>query len=261
MTTNIFQALQEHETNTPAEHEIDYVSWAKDKFKTPEGELDLTALARGKWESDMKFVPKILDENKEMRREIETRVSLQDFMDKWETARSAPANSSTPTGVGENNAHSQSSPNTNTLTQADIARLVEEQLTSKQREQIAKANVAQVTSALVEKWGSGYVDKLRTRAKAIGVDDNFLASVAEKSPKAFLELVLGNAPASPASPIGQYTPPRSTYAPAPALNTGPHKTKRQWDELRRKDTKEYWKVATQQQIIKDADALGDAFNA
>lgn len=261
-TSNLFQALQEAETNASNVDgtEIDYVSWAKSKFTGADGALDINALAKGKWESDMKFVPRILEENSEMRKEIETRVSLQDFMDKWESSRtSAPVStSSTPASVESN-----ATVTTKSLSTVDIEKLVDEKLTKKQREQIARANVAQVTQALVEKWGTGHVEKLRTRAQTLGVNDQFLAEVAERSPKAFLELVLGGAPAAPNAPVSSIPPRSSTRTPHPTVvhtgTTGGHKTKREWDEVRRTSPQEYWKVSTQQQVIKDSNALGDEF--
>jgi len=89
--TNLLQALEQPETPAP-EQNVDYVAWAKEKFKTAEGELDISALARGKWESDTSYVPKLLNELQEARKEAQTRASLEDFIEDYKSSRTAQPN-------------------------------------------------------------------------------------------------------------------------------------------------------------------------
>lgn len=264
MTTDIFQAAQEvsqtsASTNQGDNQEVDYIKWATDKFRKDDGTLDVLALAKGKWEADTKFVPQLTNELSEARKEVKLRTSLEDFMDKFEAQRAQQTNTqvTNPDESSTANNASQSSFSTD-----DYRKVAEEVFTQKQREQIAATNIRKVSEELYAKWGEHTVDKLKSRARELGVNETWLNSIAQQSPKAFLELVLDRAPAAPGEPPSTYVPPRTNTNTTSTLHTNPAgaKTRKEWNDIRRKmKASEYWTPEVQQKILADMHVLGDKF--
>ena len=255
--TNLLQSL-ENATTTSAPQDVDYVAWATEKFRTEDGTLDVAALAKGKYESDVNFIPRLTTELQDARKEAATRASLADFMDKWEQTRSVNTNTQvTPPGESQTQMSNQ-----NTLTAADIERLAEEKWNKKNQEAIAKSNIDKVTKTLTDKWGSGARGKLEEKAKSLNVGLDFLQSIAMRSPEAFLEIVLDKAPAAPPVAPGTFVPPKSNINSQATLNTnGSHKTRKQWNDERRKmRATEYWTPEVQNAILNDKIALGADFD-
>lgn len=253
--TNLLQALETPQT-PQGESNVDYVAWATEKFKTEGGELDVAALARGKWESDTSYVPKLLNELQEARKDAQTKASLEDFIDEYRNSqRTAQPNTPVISPV-------ESQPNNSSISEADIERLVETKFTNKQREQIAQANIKSVRDDLTSKWGSGASEKYKARAKELEMSEDQLTNLAIQSPKAAINLLLGSTPASPPIAPGSYIPPRNNINPGSTLNTnGQHKTRRQWNEARRSmKASEYWTPDVQNAILADMTALGDRFD-
>lgn len=261
MTNSLIQALAEAETNADVGgNEVDYVRWATEKFRNEDGSLNVEALARGKYESDVRFIPQLQQEKQGVLDELKTRESLQSFMQKWEQQRQGSTNS--PVTTPSESPNNSNSSNTNPVDIQSILAQVDNHIVNRQREQIAQANVKQVRDALVSKWGAQSVTKLQAKAQELGVSTDFLFGVAQSSPKAFLELVLDKAPASPPVAPNSYVPPRNQSISQPVINTGgAHKTKKQWDNLRKTmNPVKYWSKETQMQYYADAAALGDKFD-
>jgi hypothetical protein len=251
--TNLLQALEQPETPAPTGN-VDYVAWATEKFKTADGTLDVAALARGKWESDTTFVPRILTELQEARKEAQTRASLEDFIEDYRSQRPAQINTPVITPV-------EPQPNTSSITQADIDKIVDARLSSKQREQVAQSNIKTVQDTLRQTYGDQAVHKVKARAEELGLSSDDVTALAAKSPKAFLDLVLDKAPASPPVAPGTYIPPRTNVNTVTHINTSSAKSKKQWNDARRTmKASEYWTPEVQNQILADMVTLGDKFN-
>lgn len=257
--TNLLQSLEA----TPVTPEaptgnVDYVAWATEKFRQPDGTLDVAALARGKWESDINFVPRVLTELQEARKEAQTRASLEDFIEDYKAGRNVQTNTS---GTPPVESPAQNSSQTAPTTLADIVKQVEQNLSQKQAEQQAQKNIDISTKALQAKWGAQARDKVIAKAQELEMSVDALTSIAARSPKAFQELVFDKAPAAPPVPAGQYVPPRSNTNANTVLNTAGAKTRKQWNDMRRTmSANKYWTPEVQDQILADKTALGSKFD-
>lgn len=253
--TNLIQSLGEID-QTP--EDIDYVQWAKLKFSNEAGELDIAALAKGKYESDIKFIPKLTSELQEVRREATTKASLEDFMQQYEARRAQTNTQGNP--PQERQADNQSS--TQGLTEEQIRKISSDEWVKRNQEAQANANINKVKTTLADKWGSGAKEKLEARAKALNVGLDFLEQVAVRAPEAFLELVLDKAPTSPPINPNSSNPPRTNTNSQSVLNTnGNHKSRKQWNDIRRKSgSNSFWTPENMRMMLTDQEALGDAFD-
>lgn len=87
-------------------------------------------------------------------------------------------------------------PSVNSLSEADVMSLVDSTLKQKEAANVAYANEVAVTEALVGKFGSQEkaLEQLGRKASELGVNVEFLQSVAQKSPKAVLDYFDTSAP-------------------------------------------------------------------
>lgn len=76
------------------------------------------------------------------------------------------------------------------VTTEDIETLVSKSLEKKQKEDLSKQNVAKLHRELKAAWGDNYRSIMTNKAQELGINQNFLASLAETHPDALLKLVL-----------------------------------------------------------------------
>jgi len=135
------------------------------------------------------------------------------------------------------------------LTEDDVLRVLQ------QREATARAtaNMNQVKSDLEKKFGPNYGQVLKSLQDKMGVSSNFLDNIAAQSPAAFMQLLGGE------KAEAVFTPPTSTKpATFTPTNNGP-KPRSQYLKLKAENLAEYNRPAVQNQMYKDAMALGEAF--
>lgn len=251
--TNLFEAPQ-----TNVEHNIDpntslYETLVGDgkKFKTPE------ELAKAKAESD-RFIQQLQGELSGLRTELSTRQTLEQLMDKFGSQR-VPENT--------NQSHNQNSEggdgqNVKTLTEADIARLVEERLTQTEKARLHQANLQTVQNTLIESFGQDYVTHLKAKASELGVTEDYLTTLAKETPKAFLKLVDATGQKAPQQANSLFSPPASQHLPSTQSKsfapTG-ERLKSWYDDLKSRNPTEYWSPKVQNQMHQDAIRLGEKF--
>lgn len=220
------------------------------KFRTNED------LAKAKAESD-RFIQQLQGELQGLRQELSTRQTLEQLMDKIGSREdSSIANQS-----HNQNSNGGDNGNVKSLTEEDIARLVESRLSEAEKARVHRSNLAAVQQALVESFGQDYVTHLKAKAAELGVTEEYLNTMAKETPKAFLKLVeVGNAPK--ATTPGLFSPPASSGLPSPSNKafspTGIPKLSF-YEDLRKKDPSRYWSPEVQNKMHKDAMALGESF--
>lgn len=221
------------------------------KFKTNED------IAKAKLESD-RFIAQLQNEMQGLRQELSARQTLEQLMDKiGATAGSASTHqehNQTPDGdVGSTGMKS--------FTEEDIARLVEQRLSTAEKARVHAANLETVQKALVESFGPDFVSHLKAKTVELGVTEEYLTAMAKETPKAFLKLVEATGAPRAATP-SLFSPPASSGLPSPASKgfspTGTPKLS-YYEELRKKDPSRYWAPDVQNKMHKDAMALGEAF--
>lgn len=259
MTNDELFKTNEDTTNEALNPEVNYfeelVGEGK-KFKSPED------LARAKAESD-RFIEQLKSENAGMRQELTTRQTLEQLMDKIATPKSPELNQS-------NNQNSNGEPdgntnNSRTITEEDIARLVEKRMSEVERVRIHRNNLNQVAETLKENIGPDYVTHLKTKAVELGMSEEALNNMAKETPKAFLKLVEGDTPKrATTSQGGLFSPPQGhslaqqTGSKKQFSPTGVPKMS-YYEELKRKNPASYWSPDVQNKMHKDAITLGADF--
>lgn len=130
----------------------------------------------------------------------QTQATLEELLKKLDTVNQTPANfNQTPPNPGDVRTSTQGEQ----LSKQDVLSILEQ----KQKDLEAKANVATVKRELQKHWGNDHHLKLAERSKQLNVPQDFLASMAETHPDAFLRLVLE--PASTSNP-NVHVPPTTT---------------------------------------------------
>lgn len=104
------------------------------------------------------------------------------------------------------------------LKMEDVDKLVSASFERKQKETLARQNVELIRSELQKVWGDNYKVRLAERAQELDVEQNYLESMSEDHPKAFLRLVLGESKTT--SNPNQHTAPSSSTNPPVSSNPG-----------------------------------------
>ena len=148
------------------------------KYETWEAEA-----LRKKAEAADNHIKTLEEENKNLRENYKNTATLEDVLKKLDMVSQPPV-SYQPAVV--NPTMLEPKTQSEQLTKQDILNIYEQ----KQKELQAKANVDQIKKELLKAWGENFSSKLSERSKEIGVNQDFLANMAENYPEAFLKLIL-----------------------------------------------------------------------
>lgn len=220
--------------------EADYAALALAKFKKEDGTLDEVALAKS-WGHANKHITQIETEQAGLRKDLETRLTMEKFLEKINSRPIPPSNPDNQEG------EEPVAPKQPEFDFDQVKTLVKDEIVATQRQANAQANVNFVAKELTKVWGDAFSSKLSSRAKELGVTQEFLSSMAESHPQAFLELVV---PKGTTVNPNAYVPPRSD-----TRTTVVPKADGAWqnfEEMRKKDPRQYWSKETQREIHKMA---------
>lgn len=234
-----------------------------DLFKTPEGDsapeqtpdpqdflselvgpgkkyADVAALAKGAWHQD-KYIPRLEQENANHRSELQTRISVEEQIQRLQAVQPAAP-------VVNNN---QDEPKT--YSKEDLLAEVQTLLNQQKQTSVAERNVERVAQALQSAWGTNYQGRLKARAQELGLDQQFLANLAETKPDAFLNIVV------PKTQAPHVTPPRPQVNSNSMPATTGERNEAYYAKLRKENPRLYLTREIQSQEHKDALRLGDRF--
>lgn len=218
------------------------------KFKTSQD------LARSKVEADA-FITRLQAENAGMRQELNTKQTLEEYVDKMTATKEAAPVSRTL----EQQATEQGG-NSATLTADKLDEMIDQRVNAREKDRIHTQNLQTVKQTLQETYGNDYVNKLKETATSLGMSEDYLNQMAKETPKALLKLVGVSATDSTQSrsnQAGLFTPPASVNGFAP--NTGNAQDFSYYEKLRKTSPKEYWTPTVQNEMHKNAARLGEKF--
>lgn len=238
--TDLFEGSSDHE-DTEIKLE-DLVGDGK-KFKSIED------LAKGKLESD-RFIAQLQQELKGIREELNTRITLTEFMDNFKNSNTQP---NQPSGDNQDRPGGEST----ALKPEDLRKLLDEELAKREQVNVARQNLNTVKQRLSEAFGPNYATRLENEAQKLGVTKEFLNNMAASTPSAFLRLVGVDAPAQKVNE-DIFSPPTSQRTGTP-LGNGTVKNKAYFDKIRQTDPKAYWTPAVQNELHREAARQGEAF--
>lgn len=227
-------------------HQVDYVTEMTKKFKDADGNLDVVALAKGKWESDHNHVPNLEQELAELRQDMATRSTLEQILSKIEETKAANQSNPGNQSMGENE--------DGKVPLQDVENIVRQSIEQERKRQTVDANTSEANAELMKYWGSDYESRLHAKAAELGVGKDFLDSMKATHPKAFLRLVLDQAPKGDPN---AYSPPRSSVQPS--QSGGQVKNYRYWQKIRKENPDYYHSVAAAKEREELASQMGDEF--
>ena len=132
----------------------------------------------------------------------------------------------------------------------DLDKLLDEKLTQRQRQQERQDKISYVREELKKLHGDNYQQEVLKKAQELGVTAEFLQTVAEQSPKAFLELV---------KPSRVSPPPGLTSSSVRLPSTGTARNLAWYRKQMQQDKKLRTNETFQIQMQRDAQAQGEAF--
>lgn len=219
---------------------------------------DAEALAKSKVEADA-FIESLKKDNAEIRQELSTRLSLEEFYNKTQQARNVnPPISSGNTNTVEQGVDNGKNAAPVQVSQEDVQKLVREALAREQTQATRNSNLSASREELKKVFGDDYGNHLAKRADDLGLDRTFVDEIASRSPKALLALI-GEAPKTNDRYVAPPVAQRNTNQVAFTSNSPGVRNDAYWSEMKKSNLKEYMKPENQVQRHKDAQALGDKY--
>lgn len=230
--------------NTPVpsqDNDTDIIEATKAKF-TKDGTLDVDALLKKAAHAD-KHIQTLEIEALGQRKELDTRLSLQQFLDEIKSTKTT-----------SNSEHQPEQNESASVSRDELKQMLHEEIRSERSQAQKDYNKAQVADGLRKAWGNSFQGKLQEKANELGLSKEFVNSIAETNPKAFLKLV--DAQASVREIIPDTAPPRSQRTSTTDTSGGKRDYKF-YSNLRKTNPGLYQK--SQMQMHNDALAQGDDF--
>ena len=234
--------------DTDDNREVNYLEEMKKKFAKADGELDVEALAKGKYYAD-KHNSDIERELAELREDFKTNLTLEKVMAEIKAVRTqAPSNDDTNHREEQNGGGDSAK----YVTPEQVKQLLEQEKTKLNQER----NVQNVVDTLKSKYGADYTEKLDEVARKFDYSRDELGALAADKPTRLLKMVDDLAPAKPQEQLfGAPVSSRRTVAPG---NTGT-KNYAFYQKMRKDDPSKYHTLAVVREMHDMAEKLGEDF--
>jgi hypothetical protein len=227
-------------------HYLDQLVGEGKKFKS------LEDLARGKAESDS-YVEQLKSEIEELKERVGKSKSVDDLIERLQQRSTEQKPLSSNTGNEQDQARMSGTDEIVRLLKEEIPKIVKDQLTDSQKKELETTNRTLVNEAMTRVYGDKAGEHLDRRSKELGVGKEFLLETAQRSPKAFLEL-MGIThdklkKATPSSPVQTSirTEDFQTSTPEPG-------SWEDYEKLRKENPALYWSPRVQKQMFEDMKA-------
>lgn len=207
------------------------------KFDSPQ------ELARAKAESDAHIL-RMEAEQAALREELSTRLKYEEFLDQLKTT--PLGTTSRPQDDGDTNQDKSA------FNPEDIERLLEQKLNQRDAERTATQNLNIVHNKLLEVFGPNYAQHLKKQAADLGMSERMVQNLAATNPKALYKLLgVGETKENnlfEAPPRNQST--NTTFSATKAKGDS------YYEELRKKQPREYWSPKIQNEIFDKIKEMG-----
>lgn len=228
----------------------EYVGEGK-KFKTP------ADLAKAKAHSDA-FIERLQREQAALRNELNTRVKIEELMDRMSTGKDTNGNTSQGTQTSGEGGHEGTAPKN--LSPEDIEKVVEQRLAKREQEARVTSNVQAVKDRLKAEYGDNFANELADRTAQLGLTREFVADIAKREPRALFALLgLDAQPKANQQNDIFSTPPRGSFNTAGFGIKDTEKKFADFEKIRKEDPTRYWSTQVQNELHKQAAKLGERF--
>jgi hypothetical protein len=233
--SNIFDTVSEDDIVT-LDDSVDYVAelvGEGKKFK------EIKDLAKGKKESDL-YIEVLTKKLDDAVKELNTRTSLDTFLDKMKSGQQQQEPIVTPTPSGQ----------TQDLDDSVLEQKLAEILSKREQQTSAQKNMTKVIDSLTSQFGGAEQAKLviNHKAKEVGMTPQALRQIAEQSPDAFFRLVgiteaasAGQAPQVARNGVNSFGQEQNTVL----------RDSKYYEKMKLNDPKAYWDKKTTSQMMKD----------
>lgn len=226
------------------DHEVDVDELIGEgkKFK------DVATLAKGKLESD-RFIDQLKGELRQLREELNSRLSLTELVDKLKTQPESGQETSNrnPQDVGERVEKPE-----------DVKKLIDDLLSQRDAKSRVERNKELVKQELTKQFGPAFNKHVKAKADELGMTLDDMNDLAVNRPQVLLGLFKGSQSnvdvALPETQVNTASLMKS--------QTGKVRDQAYYSALRKQvGDREYFSPKVQNQLYKDRVALGDRFNS
>lgn len=197
------------------------------------------------------YIPQLEDENKGMRNDLNSRLALEELVNKLENGASNHSDNQSDNDERHNESNL---PDVNGLSKEEVAQMVKELLTEDKTRSQYERNVDSCVEQLNKMYGSAYRSVVNDVAKNTGMTQEALTEMAGKYPQAFIKLVSDSSPDGKqnATNINQGIPPTTS------VNTTarPRSNGKDWayyENVRKTNPGTYWSIQFQKQMREAAE--------
>ena len=248
---SLFQTTEQNQPenpNQPANQE----DWLKKLVET-KGEQwrDPQVVAKGKLEADA-YVKQLESQLAEIREEMGKQDYSKELLEALKNKAPESTNGQSPQSNNDNGGTTQSQTNS-ALSDEQIKRLVETALTEREKTNTSTQNVTLVEQKMSEAFGTEAQAKVQEKAKELGLSLQRMQEIAAESPTAFLSLIGDKAKELQPIVKGTIRTEGVNMQASSERNFG------FYQELRRKNRKQYFSPEVQRQMFQDRTRLGEKF--
>lgn len=179
----------------------------------------------------------------EMRQELQTRLTVEEMMEKLE--------SKAPTREIPDTPRQEPGKEKDIDLTSEVQKLLKQEKEKERRE----TNIATSRAGLKERFGADYNQRLKSIAEELSVSEEFLTQMAASSPSGFLKLVDSVAKPDDNRPT---TPPKSAADPL-KLASPDRKNKAYYEKIRKENPALYFSRRVQNEMHNEAVKQGAAF--
>lgn len=248
---SLFQTTEQNQPenpNQPANQE----DWLKKLVET-KGEQwrDPQVVAKGKLEADA-YVKQLESQLAEIREEMGKQDYSKELLEALKNKAPESTNGQSPQSNNDNGGTIQSQTNS-ALSDEQIKRLVETALTEREKTNTSTQNITLVEQKMSEAFGTEAQAKVQEKAKELGLSLQRMQEIAAESPTAFLSLIGDKAKELQPIVKGTIRTEGVNMQASSERNFG------FYQELRRKNRKQYFSPEVQRQMFQDRTRLGEKF--
>jgi hypothetical protein len=212
------------------------------KFTDPE------ALAKGKYEAD-KFVEDLKRQNAELREDMEKAAKLDELMELVKNQNVKPTEQAQTPVVDPSDTSSDQ------MTEETLKALIENHVSERDQQTTKAHNLAEADKVLTQKYGDSANAVLKARASELNMSVDEMKELASKNPKAFLRLVgTDEKTVSSGNLVGG-----SQRSESGTISNADVRNFAYYNKLRKENKKLYYSPKVQQQLMKDAESMKEAF--
>ena len=245
-TTDASQAKEQVTQTTPTtESFVDKLAQAKgDNWRDPE------VLAKGKLEADG-YIKTLEDQLAQLREDLSKKEYKEAVLSQAESK--APELTAGNSQLANNGGDTEGGNTNPALSEEDLKSLVEKTLSQRDHEARVKHNLAVVDEELTKTFGTDAAEVVAGKARDLGMSMDRLKEIAQESPNAFFTLI-GEKPRQ-VNPLVN----GSVRTEGVNMSGSNERNFQYYQKVRRENRSLYFSPKFQQQMMADADKLGDKF--